>query len=693
MVPHIEQDDNIPFSTDGGEVSTEFKSDVGVLRYLSTHHISPKNTAQASIFGGLHSLVISPDGRDLISIGRMRYFVELSTHQRLDNPGKLRIERVSLYDMKYTNGSSMAGNTTGWDSPGGLAVLSDKAESAFLVAYNKYLLKFPNGLDSTKSEMIETGRAGECPTGGPPQGLHVTDEKSEELLVFCDPPNAAAPSFDIYLMNLVNKEFKAFQMERDRDYRVVDIARLPNGDFLVLSRMEPPRTGAITIDHISQSDIAAAGSSKPTILGHRRIAKLSSNDGYKIDGMSGIAALEDPTTHRIFIYTLSDNSLDAALSGTVLWVFEWQPSSEKGIGQFSLTILTFFVCGILIAIVWYRCCRRAQIPPSLQRLRGASGRRILGRRSAAAEYYRGEFSSSDDDDNEVELATVPIRRTRECKLAAASTVGESVVFLHVTNATSKGISTLPRPVGAVASDRLRSEEILESRSARIKNRDTPHRRIIIQSDEAKQETRRAIAKVLKFEPSMPASNDAHKCTRILLLIEAIVATVLLILGFVLIAAPILILALITSLCAAAGCLCNPRGMNRNAESGGADVGVITVPSPTPLRDSLGLTLGERNRLLLDTTSPPQAMQILVKRRAIDESSRGKPSMQIENDSCSICLLPYLEGDSFGRQLPCGHIFHVACIDSWADKQAVCPLCRESFSKGFDTKGTIFQAAN
>jgi hypothetical protein len=60
-----------------------------------------------------------------------------------------------------------------------------------------------------------------------------------------------------------------------------------------------------------------------------------------------------------------------------------------------------------------------------------------------------------------------------------------------------------------------------------------------------------------------------------------------------------------------------------------------------------------------------------------ESSEDKPH-------CSICLGEYEEGESLFK-LPCGHIFHAECINSWCSSHTRCPLCNFDLAEELQPK--------
>ncbi|KAM0911135.1 hypothetical protein ACQ4PT_013687 [Festuca glaucescens] len=47
--------------------------------------------------------------------------------------------------------------------------------------------------------------------------------------------------------------------------------------------------------------------------------------------------------------------------------------------------------------------------------------------------------------------------------------------------------------------------------------------------------------------------------------------------------------------------------------------------------------------------------------------------------CAVCLSEFAEDDRLRLLPPCGHAFHVGCIDTWLASSATCPLCRTVLS--------------
>jgi|TARA_B110000305_G_C19381292_1_gene609744 hypothetical protein len=60
------------------------------------------------------------------------------------------------------------------------------------------------------------------------------------------------------------------------------------------------------------------------------------------------------------------------------------------------------------------------------------------------------------------------------------------------------------------------------------------------------------------------------------------------------------------------------------------------------------------------------------------AARGGDSGQ----TCSVCFDAFESGDGL-RVLPCGHRFHIECIDKWLRSQSLtCPICKHDATKTF-----------
>eukprot|EP00392_Amoebophrya_sp_AT5.2_P018116 g18583.t1 len=54
------------------------------------------------------------------------------------------------------------------------------------------------------------------------------------------------------------------------------------------------------------------------------------------------------------------------------------------------------------------------------------------------------------------------------------------------------------------------------------------------------------------------------------------------------------------------------------------------------------------------------------------------SFEWGNASCAVCLSDFADGERC-RRLPCGHVFHLGCIDKWLRKNRKCPLCLQDIT--------------
>mmetsp|Transcript_17838 Transcript_17838/g.42938 ORF Transcript_17838/g.42938 Transcript_17838/m.42938 type:complete len:500 (+) Transcript_17838:215-1714(+) len=63
----------------------------------------------------------------------------------------------------------------------------------------------------------------------------------------------------------------------------------------------------------------------------------------------------------------------------------------------------------------------------------------------------------------------------------------------------------------------------------------------------------------------------------------------------------------------------------------------------------------------------------------------------EEPSCSICLCGYEPGEKVIR-LPCDHVYHASCLESWTENNVRCPLCNHDLMEGFEQPASVRRAS-
>lgn len=78
-------------------------------------------------------------------------------------------------------------------------------------------------------------------------------------------------------------------------------------------------------------------------------------------------------------------------------------------------------------------------------------------------------------------------------------------------------------------------------------------------------------------------------------------------------------------------------------------------------------------LKLDRSKYRSINQLIPINQLHATTAGGKPE-------CEICLGEYTAGDRV-RHMPCGHLFHVKCVDTWLHSADTCPKCRKNIIFG------------
>lgn len=69
---------------------------------------------------------------------------------------------------------------------------------------------------------------------------------------------------------------------------------------------------------------------------------------------------------------------------------------------------------------------------------------------------------------------------------------------------------------------------------------------------------------------------------------------------------------------------------------------------------------------------------------LSPGTQGRVKSSFSQTTCPICLDDYESGESIVRELPCQHIFHPDCVDSFLlENSSLCPVCKTSvFPPGY-----------
>ena len=285
---------------------------VGNLTYLAGYELTANDTR----FGGLSSLVISPDGSDLIALSDRGFWVSMKLIHEGDTLTGIGASTLGVL------GSQFPGGLTKHDADS--ESLAEDQDGSFLVGFeeNHRIWRYPVDPSLSGPEAL-SGHPVNVPV---PYSLYRAkdNESLESLTVLQDGDifTALESPLDGETENhawLIAKDGKISDLYYDEHdgYRPTDFANLPNGDVMVVERyFEPLFDIRARFRILKRSDIVPGAHLTGELLGEIK-APLS------IDNMEGLAIRRAPDGATL-VYVISDDNY-SPFQRTLLMEFRLEP--------------------------------------------------------------------------------------------------------------------------------------------------------------------------------------------------------------------------------------------------------------------------------------------------------------------------------------------------------------------------------
>ncbi|KAK7205216.1 hypothetical protein BZA70DRAFT_279340 [Myxozyma melibiosi] len=132
---------------------------------------------------------------------------------------------------------------------------------------------------------------------------------------------------------------------------------------------------------------------------------------------------------------------------------------------------------------------------------------------------------------------------------------------------------------------------------------------------------------------------------------------------------------------------NRRNLRRRMENGEIDLeslGIKRLTVPRAILDSLPIRLYVPATGDSDADQQQEEAAVTAKLQEDVMTLTTTTVAGFNQHSCPICLEDFEPNEALVRQLPCRHVYHVACIDDFLEHHSsLCPLCKQSaLPKGY-----------
>jgi hypothetical protein len=285
-----------------------------------------KITSANPDFGGWSGLSVSADGSTLVAVSDTANW--LSAQILYDEKGRLSgLADAAMAPLLDLKGKPIGGKVMG-DAEGLTITGSDPLKGDAYVSFERlhrvwrYALG-EKGFLAVPSAVVTQRRLGEMPGNGGIEALAImppeTGGDEQKLLALSEDARDAKGRRRAFLIE--DRNVERLSTKLDEPFSPTDVARLPNGDFLMLERSFSLLAGpGMQMRLIKADEVKADAMLEGRVL-------MSTNNRRTIDNMEGLAVreiTEGAAKGQVLVYVISDDNFNP-LQNTYLMMFRYQP--------------------------------------------------------------------------------------------------------------------------------------------------------------------------------------------------------------------------------------------------------------------------------------------------------------------------------------------------------------------------------
>lgn len=277
-------------------------------------------TSDAAEFGGWSGLAVSTDGTSLVAVSDEAHW--LSAKILYDEKGRLS----GLVDAEMAPLLGLKGEIIEQKSMGdaeGLTITGDdpaKGEAYVSFEHHHRVWRYDLGAEgfaAWPSQIVTERRLGQMPGNSGIEALTtllpIIGGDNQKLLAVTEDARASNGARKAFLIE--GRDVKRLSSKLIDPYNPTDIARLPDGNFLLLERSYSLLAGpGFQLRLVDASDATEGGTLNGRVL-------LQANNRNTIDNMEGLAVRAGSEPHEVFVYLMSDNNFNTRLQHTYLMMF------------------------------------------------------------------------------------------------------------------------------------------------------------------------------------------------------------------------------------------------------------------------------------------------------------------------------------------------------------------------------------